>query len=221
MKENFLSLTFIIDESGSMSSSRHDIIGGFNTFIEDQKKEIKGDVNVSLYTFNDDVKRVLVNKNIIDVEKLSESNYSPGGMTSLNDAVGTAINEIGHELSKMPEEERPSTVMFVIMTDGFENSSKEFSSSQIRDMIKHQTDKYNWKFVYLGTDITTTQMADDLGISCRGFSSRKDVGTTMARMSQTALNYRSMSTVEADAVLSNNLNSMTAKYESDLGIKIK
>lgn len=221
MKENFLSLTFIIDESGSMSSSRHDIIGGFNTFIEDQKKEIKGDVNVSLYTFNDDVKRVLVNKNIIDVENLSESSYSPGGMTSLNDAVGTAINEIGHELSKMPEEERPSTVMFVIMTDGFENSSKEFSSSQIRDMIKHQTDKYNWKFVYLGTDITTTQMADDLGISCRGFSSRKDVGTTMARMSQTALNYRSMSTVEADAVLSNNLNSMTAKYESDLGIKIK
>lgn len=221
MKENFLNLTFIIDESGSMSSSRHDIIGGFNTFIEDQKKEIKGDVNVSLYTFSDDVKRVLVNRNIIDVENLSESNYSPGGMTSLNDAVGTAINEIGHELSKMPEEERPSTVMFVIMTDGFENSSKEFSSSQIRDMIKHQTDKYNWKFVYLGTDITTTQMADDLGISCRGFSSRKDVGTTMARMSQTALNYRSMSTVEADAVLSNNLNSMTAKYESDLGIKIK
>lgn len=221
MKENFLNLTFIIDESGSMSSSRNDIIGGFNTFIEDQKKEIKGDVNVSLYTFNDNVKRILVNENITEVKNLSESNYSPGGMTSLNDAVGTAINEIGSELSKMAEEERPSTVMFVIMTDGLENSSKEFSSSRIRDMIKHQTDKYNWKFVYLGTDITTTQTADDLGISCRGFSSRKDVGATMARMSQTALNYRSMSAVEADTVLSNSLDSMTAKYESDLGIKIK
>lgn len=221
MKENFLNLTFIIDESGSMTSSRHDIIGGFNTFIEDQKKEVKGDVNVSLYTFSDGVRRVLVNKNISEVNNLCESSYKPGGMTALNDAVGTAINEIGSELSKMPEEERPSTVMFVIMTDGLENSSKEFKSSQIRDMIKHQTEKYNWKFVYLGTDITTTKMADDLGINCRGFSARNDISTTMSRMSKTALSYRSMNSVEADTVLANNLNSMTAKYESDLGIKIK
>lgn len=221
MKENFLNLAFIIDESGSMTSSRHDIIGGFNTFIEDQKKEIKGDVNVSLYTFSDGVRRVLVNKNISEVNNLSESNYKPGGMTALNDAVGTAINEIGSELSKMPEEERPSTVMFVIMTDGWENSSKEFKNSQIRDMIKHQTEKYNWKFVYLGTDITTTKTADDLGINCRGFSARNDISTTMSRMSQTALSYRSMNSVEADTVLADNLNSMTAKYESDLGIKIK
>lgn len=221
MKENFLSLTFVIDESGSMSPSRDDIIGGFNTFIEDQKKEVKGDVNVSLYTFNDEVKRVLVNKNISEVKNLNESKYVPGGLTALNDAVGTAIDEIGKELSNIPEEERPSTVMFVIMTDGNENSSTEYSTSQIRKMIKHQTEKYNWKFVYLGTDITTTRAADELGINNKGYSSRSDVSTTMARMSKTALNYRSMNSVEADAVLVENLNSITAKYESDLGIKIQ
>lgn len=221
MKENFLSLTFIIDESGSMTSSRSDIIGGFNTFIEDQKKEVKGDVNVSLYTFNNEVKRILVNNNISKVDNLDESKYKPGGLTSLNDAVGMAINEIGSELAKMPEEEKPSTVMFVIMTDGMENSSKEFKSSQIRDMIKHQTEKYNWKFVYLGTDITTTKTADDLGIVCRGYSSRNNISSTMTKMSQTALNYRSMSSVEADTVLDGELELMTAKYESDLGIKIQ
>ena len=174
MKDNFVKIVFVIDESGSMGSSRNDVIGGFNAFIDDQKKEKEGDVNVSLYTFSSDVKTVFSNRNIAEVPNLTEKSYHPGGSTALNDAVGKAINETGSELAAMDEAERPSVVMMVIMTDGEENTSKEFKSSQIRDMIKHQTDKYNWKFIYLGTDITTTRMADDMGIKCRGFSSKLD-----------------------------------------------
>lgn len=220
MKDNFVKIVFVIDESGSMGSSRNDVIGGFNVFIDDQKKEKEGDVNVSLYTFSSDVKTVFSNRNIAEVPNLTEESYHPGGSTSLNDAVGKAINETGSELAAMDEAERPSVVMMVIMTDGEENTSKEFKSSQIRDMIKHQTDKYNWKFIYLGTDITTTRMADDMGIKCRGFSSKLDLMDTMKCVSASAVSYRNMSAKDADIVLDNAMNSMTTTYEKKLGRKI-
>lgn len=220
MKDNFVKIVFVIDESGSMGSSRNDVIGGFNAFIDDQKKEKEGDVNVSLYTFSSDVKTVFSNRNIAEVPNLTEESYHPGGSTSLNDAVGKAINETGNELAAMDEAERPSVVMMVIMTDGEENTSKEFKSSQIRDMIKHQTDKYNWKFIYLGTDITTTRMADDMGIKCRGFSSKLDLMDTMKCVSASAVSYRNMSAKDADIVLDNAMNSMTTTYEKKLGRKI-
>jgi uncharacterized protein YegL len=220
MKDNFVKIVFVIDESGSMSSSRSDVIGGFNEFINDQKKEKAGDVNVSLYTFASTVSTVFNNKNIADVPELTMDNYRPGGSTALNDAVGKAINEIGYELAAMPEEERPSVVMMVIMTDGEENNSKEFKSAEIRDMIKHQTDKYSWKFIYLGTDITTTRMADDMGIKCRGFSSKMDLMKTMKCVSANAANYRNMDVKDADIALNSAMNCMTKEYESKLGRKI-
>lgn len=220
MKDNFVKIVFVIDESGSMSSSRSDVIGGFNEFINDQKKEKAGDVNVSLYTFASTVSTVFNNKNIADVPELTMDNYRPGGSTALNDAVGKAINETGYELAAMPEEERPSVVMMVIMTDGEENNSKEFKSAEIRDMIKHQTDKYSWKFIYLGTDITTTRMADDMGIKCRGFSSKMDLMKTMKCVSANAVNYRNMDVKDADIALNSAMNCMTKEYESKLGRKI-
>lgn len=220
MKDNFVKIVFVIDESGSMSSSRSDVIGGFNEFINDQKKEKAGDVNVSLYTFASTVSTVFNNKNIADVPELTMDNYRPGGSTALNDAVGKAINETGYELAAMPEEERPSVVMMVIMTDGEENNSKEFKSAEIRDMIKHQTDKYSWKFIYLGTDITTTRMADDMGIKCRGFSSKMDLMKTMKCVSANAANYRNMDVKDADIALNSAMNCMTKEYESKFGRKI-
>lgn len=173
-----------------------------------------------MYTFASTVSTVFNNKNIADVPELTMDNYRPGGSTALNDAVGKAINETGYELAAMPEEERPSVVMMVIMTDGEENNSKEFKSAEIRDMIKHQTDKYSWKFIYLGTDITTTRMADDMGIKCRGFSSKMDLMKTMKCVSANAANYRNMDVKDADIVLNSAMNCMTKEYESKLGRKI-
>lgn len=221
MKENFVKLVFVIDESGSMTSSREDVIGGFNTFIADQKKDVNGDINVSLFTFEDKVKSVFENKNINDVPQLSGENYRPGGLTALNDAVGMAITNTGKELADMAEEDRPSVVMMIIMTDGCENSSVEYkNTSKIKEMIEHQTNKYNWKFVYLGTDITTTKMADDMGISSRAYSSRANFGDTMAKMSKSASSYRCMAAFEADATLDESLSNVTAFYEKERGVKI-
>ena len=142
--ENFINLVFIIDESGSMSSSVNDVIGGFNSVIEKQKEIKDGKCTVSLYRFSSNVTKEFVGKDINEIPKFE---YYPCGMTALYDGTGTAIDEIGKWLSEMKEEDRPSKTMVVIMTDGEENNSHEYSASKVKEMIKHQEEKYSWEFV--------------------------------------------------------------------------
>jgi hypothetical protein len=112
-----------------------------------------------------------------DVKEVgNELRYNPSGCTALYDGVGTAIDEIGKVLNDMPEEQRPEKNLIVIMTDGEENSSREYQPSRIREMIKHQENKYNWTFLYIGTDISSTQDADRIGISRKMGSIRSKLG---------------------------------------------
>ena len=89
-------------------------------------------------------------------------------MTALLDAVGRAINETGERLAKMNEQDRPGLVIFVIMTDGLENSSREFTKSQVKEMIEEQQSKYNWHFTFLGADQDAFAEAGGLGIAAAG-----------------------------------------------------
>jgi hypothetical protein len=152
--------------------------------------------------------------------------YSPGGCTAMNDGIGTAIDRIGKWLSDMPEEERPSKNLIVIMTDGEENVSKEYSLKQIKEMIQHQTEKYNWTFVYMGMDITSAECADNLGISNRSFSSKSSVDTykNYDNISSAVKCYRMSDAKIADEVLCaslcTSLGEMTTAYETKVGIKI-
>ena len=152
--------------------------------------------------------------------------YSPGGCTAMNDGIGTAIDRIGKWLSDMPEEERPSKNLIVIMTDGEENSSREYSLKQVKEMIQHQTEKYNWTFVYMGMDITSAECADNLGISNRSFSSKSSVDTykNYDNISSAVKCYRMSDAKFADemlcASLCTSLGEMTAAYETKVGIKI-
>lgn len=154
--------------------------------------------------------------------------YSPGGGTAMNDAIASAINKIGKWLNDMPEEERPSKNLIVIMTDGEENSSKEYTITQVQEMIKHQTEKYDWSFVYMGMDITNKKTADDLGITSRSFASKStsSMYKNYSNISNSATCYRSctadIETAKAtmDSYLCAELKNDTALYESELGIKI-
>ena len=128
MKDNLIHVCFVVDESGSMFGSVSDVVGGFERTIKEQSENKDGDCIVSLFTFNDNVKELYVGKNIKDVETID---YHPGGCTALFDGVGTAIDKVGKWLSNMDERERPSKDLFVIMTDGAENASKEYKSSQV------------------------------------------------------------------------------------------
>ncbi|MFW9872522.1 MAG: hypothetical protein ACFFG0_05415, partial [Candidatus Thorarchaeota archaeon] len=141
----------IIDRSGSMASIAKDAIGGFNTFLEEQKK-VKGEATLTFIQFDTDYEIIHENKPLFDVPKLNESTFQPRGATALLDAVGKTIDSVGKRLSNMQENNRPEKVIVAILTDGEENSSKEYTLSKVREMITHQRDKYQWEFIFLAAN---------------------------------------------------------------------
>lgn len=163
MNKNLVEIVAIIDESGSMASLKNDIIGGFNNFV-DQQKKIAGEARLSLVTFSDHVRTVLEGTPLQNVNLLNDSSYNPGGMTALLDAVGTTVDKVGQRLALLPENARPGKVVVLIMTDGQENSSREFKREQIAEKVKHQQSKYSWEFVFLGANQDSFAEASTLGI---------------------------------------------------------
>lgn len=167
----------------------------------------------------------LVNSNLVTGDD-DTFVYSPNGCTAMNDGIGTAIDRIGKWLANMPEEERPSKNLIVIMTDGEENSSREYTLTRVKEMIQHQTEKYNWTFVYMGMDITSAKCADNLGINNRSFSSKSSVDTykNYDNISSAVKSYRMSEAKFADETmcmsLCSALSEMTNSYEAKVGIKI-
>ena len=178
-KANLVEIIVVLDRSGSMSTVRNDTIGGFNTFVNDQKFQAKGDVKLTLVQFDDQYEVNYNGRQIQEVPSLTEATYIPRGMTALLDAVGKTINTVGDRLAKTPEAERPYLVIFVTITDGHENSSKEFKLDQIKGMIEHQTTKYNWQFVFLGADQNAFQAAS------MGFTASNTYNYTKAKTADT------------------------------------
>lgn len=223
MKDNYIHVCFIIDESGSMYSSKDDVIGGFKNTINEQKELKNGKCSVSLFTFNSDVKKVYIGKDVNDVEIID---YHPNGMTAMNDGIGIAIDSVGKWLSNMDESERPSKNLIVIMTDGAENNSKEYTFEKVREMIKHQEDKYNWSFIYMGTDLTNMKDVESLGIKMSAFSTRSDLYKNYSVVNEATKLYRCAKTsAEAyatmDSWLETETNKMSDEYENKTGIKLK
>lgn len=163
-KADFTSINVIIDESGSMGHLAHDTIGGFNTFLTEQKV-VPGDAVLTLCTFNGDYRLVHEFKPITGIPDLDIKTYRPGGSTALLDAMGTTINAVGTKLAAMPEDERPSKVIFLIITDGEENCSSHFTHAQIKSMVSHQQDVYSWEFVFMGANIDAIATGTGLGIT--------------------------------------------------------
>jgi hypothetical protein len=97
--------------------------------------------------------------------KLTSKEYYVRGTTALLDAVGKTILDVGHRLSKTPEEQRPGNIIFVITTDGMENASREFTYEKVKELIKHQQERYSWEFIFMGANINAVEEADSLGIS--------------------------------------------------------
>lgn len=178
MKDNLTEIVFILDESGSMSSLRDDTIGGFNSYIEDQKKE-PGEAYLTTVCFDNEYRLVHDHVNLAAVKPLTYKDYSPRGLTALMDAVGRTINSVGQRLANTPEEERPAHVVFVITTDGYENDSQEFTREQVKRMIEHQQEKYSWQFIFIGAGIDAYSEAESIGLgSYHTMSvSKSDIGT--------------------------------------------
>lgn len=200
-KENFTSINVIIDASGSMAHLTHDTIGNFNTFLKEQK-EFPGEAVFTLCTFNTDYHLTHDFVKIASVSDLSVKSYVPQGGTALLDAMGTTIDSVGRKLATMPEDERPSKVIFLIITDGHENSSHRYSAEQIKSMVEHQKDVYSWEFVFMGANIDAIGTGTSLGISAQNTLnySADSVGTHQLykSISENMSSYRGSNSSRAD-----------------------
>lgn len=163
MRENLTELVFVIDESGSMSGLESDTIGGFNSLIDKQKKE-DGEAYVSTVMFNTGNRVIHDRTNIQKIEPMTDTDYRPGGGTALLDAVGDAIHHIGNVHRYAREEDRPGKTLFIITTDGMENSSRRYTYKEIKHKIDRQKEKYGWEFLFLGANIDAIDVAGRMGI---------------------------------------------------------
>lgn len=161
---NLTEIICVVDRSGSMGSIRDDAVGGFNTFLAEQKK-VDRPCKFTYAQFDSEYELVHNGVALHNVRPLDHTTYVPRGSTALLDAIGRTVNEVGARLQNTPEDERPGKVLFVILTDGHENSSQEFTRPQINEMITHQRDKYKWEFIFLAANQDAIKTGGDMGIS--------------------------------------------------------
>lgn len=154
-------VTFVIDRSGSMGSIANEMSAGFNMLIEEQKKN-PDTCSVSLFEFNSTVTRRMFFAPLSAVESYQ---IRPGGNTAMCDAICIAIDDTGQHLAMLPESERPSKVLVVVITDGYENWSTRFWYEDVRSRVKHQQEKYSWEFLFLGADQDAVLNAKSYGMS--------------------------------------------------------
>lgn len=204
MREDYTDLTILVDRSGSMSSIKADMDGGLNEFMDSQKK-LPGTLRVSLYQFDSVYERVYAS---LDVKDVPEFNLHPRGGTALYDALGRAIDDTGDRLRRMPEKERPAKVMFMVITDGQENASKERTSEQVKKLVKQQEDQWNWTFVYLGANVDAFAAGASIGVRsshAAGYSPTSGgiKGMMHVNCSRVAA-YRAANSTECDSAMSYN-----------------
>ena len=159
MNKNKTHITMVVDRSGSMSSLREEANGGIKSFVEKQK-ECVGTASLTIFDFDDHFEEKV---NLNNINDFNNYDLAPRGMTALYDSVCKAINITGQRLSVLPEDEKPALVLVMVVTDGQENSSREFTKDKMVEMVKHQTDKYNWQFTFLCADPTTANIAKSAG----------------------------------------------------------
>ena len=156
-------IIFVIDKSGSMSHLAGDTIGGFNGFITSQKA-LDGKATLTTVLFDTTWKIIHDGVDIHEVKDMTSSDYIAGGGTAMLDAIGEIINRVQDRHDELGIE-KPEEVLFVITTDGEENSSHTFNKNQIEKMIKHQTNGHGWKFMFLGANMDAVKEAESIGIS--------------------------------------------------------
>jgi uncharacterized protein YegL len=200
-KANLTEIVIVLDPSGSMSAIAADMRVGFDTFMKDQRKQ-PGECLVTLAQFDERYEVVYTARPIADVPALD---LVPRGSTALLDAVGLTIAATGERLKTMRAEDRPSKVLFVIITDGMENASLEYTApGRIAEMTKHQRERYRWEFVYLGANQDAFAVAQAMGIMHNAVKyDASPVGTAALFTAASAgtSNYRSSTHATMDSLI--------------------
>lgn len=192
---NYTHISILVDESTSMSNIATEMVEGFNSFIEEQKK-VGGYCTVTLAKFATNFSYVNVMNNITQIPKLTRLNYFPNGSTALLASQMKLIEDTGAFFNAMAEENRPSKVLFLTISDGEENMSNHISwyrhitEEELRNKIAQQRDVYNWEFVYLGTSEQGVREAIRTGYANNIKFNKSQIGETFTRMAAKTSNYR-------------------------------
>ncbi len=158
---NLTHLYFLLDRSGSMVSLREDTIGGFDTFIAEQRTA-PGRCRVTLAQFDNEYDEVYADRDIATVPSLV---LVPRGSTALLDALGRLVVTAGERLAALPEQDRPGSVIVGVMTDGYENASRDWTHDRIKALIEQQSTEYGWQFLYLGADQDAIEEGAKMGFA--------------------------------------------------------
>lgn len=158
-KNKELDVVFLLDRSGSMQGSEQDTIGGYNSYLDKQRKN-KYNTKITTVLFDDKYEVVHNRKDIKDIKNLTEKEYYVRGCTALLDAIGKTINNLDKKV-------KDNKVLFVITTDGLENASKEYSKDKIKALIEQHP---NWEFIYIGANIDSYSEGTSLGIERKNIS---------------------------------------------------
>lgn len=163
MKKGLTELVFILDKSGSMGGLESDTIGGYNSMLEKQRV-VEGECHITTVLFDNNYELLHDRIDIKAVSPITEKEYAVGGSTALLDALGRTIHKIGNAQKHTADDYRAEKVMFIIITDGEENSSRKYSADKVKAQIERQKEKYGWEFIFLGANIDAVQTAGRFGI---------------------------------------------------------
>lgn len=193
-------ITIILDKSGSMGSLVNDTIGGFNQFLKTQR-EVEGEATLTLVQFNGNYDLISDMVPLTTASELNKQNYSPNGGTALLDAIGRTINNVESLLDEKSEDEKPEKVIFVIITDGQENESREFTRDQVMTMINNHRDEKGWEFVFIGANQDAIQGGNSIGVRAGNSLnySASAIGTQAmySSLTRSMTSYRSKSSLDA------------------------
>lgn len=160
MQNDFTDITVIMDRSGSMQGMKSDAEGGIAQFIADQKKA-PGRAVLTLAQFDTEIEFVHTAKPVGDIPPVR---LTPRGSTALLDAIGTVATKTGERLAAMNEADRPGLVVIVIVTDGEENASREYTNEAVKKLIDRQQTDYKWQFVYIGANQDAFKVSSGMGL---------------------------------------------------------
>ncbi|MGI6607936.1 MAG: vWA domain-containing protein [Erysipelotrichaceae bacterium] len=194
MKEKLTEIVFVIDRSGSMSGLESDTIGGFNGMLKKQKTE-KGEAYVTTVLFDDRYELLHDHLSIDKVSEMDEKQYYTRGSTALLDAVGMTIKKI----ENIVKHHQDSNVIMIIITDGYENASKEYSSKKVKEMVSDKKEN-GWEFIFLGANIDAVETADSIGVdrAANYHSDSKGLGVVYTTLSKAISDVRACSAVKED-----------------------
>jgi len=194
-KSKFTDINIILDRSGSMGSIKEATIKGFNNFVLEQSKVV-GKAIISLYQFDNEYEEVYKNIPINDAEGLTDKTYHPRATTALLDAIGKTINDKDIYYSTLNAKDKPELVLFVVLTDGFENASREYTKPQIKNMIEDKKAK-GWQFAFIGAGIDAFGDAHAGGLSfskgatMSGDNTAVGIGDVFSGLISSTTSYRS------------------------------